>query len=170
MPSYNIPVSELHDLLTYDPLMGVLRWKASAGNRASGQEACAKEAKGYIRISIGKRRLKAHAVAWAMFYGQWPELQVDHINRDPSDNRISNLRLATNLQNCANKRIYRNNTSGAKGVSQRSSGRWQAYIKVNYRRIHLGTFDTKEEARAAYQKAAHSAFGEFANLTQEDHQ
>lgn len=163
MPSYNFPISELHRLLTYDPMTGELRRKTTMGNRAAGQLTGSVEPKGYLKVAVNKRRLKAHVIAWAMHYGQWPGAQVDHINLNPADNRIANLRLATNQQNCANKRLYKNNSSGIKGVHQARSGRWVAAIKINYVRIQLGTFETKNAAAEAYRQAAISAFGEFAN-------
>lgn len=96
------------------------------------------------------------------FITGWP--YVDHINGDGLDNRRSNLRPATALQNMANKRRYRNNTSGFKGVTRNSgTGRpWQASIRANNRRYHLGYHDTPEQAARAYDAAALRLFGEFA--------
>lgn len=88
---------------------------------------------------------------------------VDHINHDPFDNRIENIRLATNQQNQANRRLGSNNKSGYKGVSwHRQRSKWRSQIVVNTRYTHLGYFDTPEEAYEAYVKAAKEHFGEYA--------
>ena len=94
----------------------------------------------------------------------WP--RVDHINGNGLDNRRANLRPATHAENMANKRLYRNNTSGFKGV-QRNRGRgrpWAASIRSASRTRRLGNYDTPEEAARAYDAAAAVTFGEFARL------
>ncbi len=87
----------------------------------------------------------------------------DHINRNPLDNRRSNLRLADYGRNNANRGIQHNNTSGFKGVYVTKSGRCQSHIRVNRKLIYLGMFDTPEEAHEAYCVAAQKYFGEFWN-------
>lgn len=88
--------------------------------------------------------------------------QVDHINLDKKDNRRENLRRATNQQNQANRTVSKKNTSGFKGVSwHKYHQRWSAKIGVGYKRIHLGFFDTPEEASEAYEKAAQEHHGIF---------
>lgn len=93
------------------------------------------------------------------------DVEIDHINLVRSDNRKQNLRTATSLQNKRNKRPEKSGTSGYKGVSlNKRAGKWIAYIMVNYHQIHLGYFDTPEEAAHAYDAAAKKRFGEFAWL------
>lgn len=89
---------------------------------------------------------------------------VDHINRDGLDNRRVNLRLCNQSQNKANRPAPRNNTSGYKGVHATRSGRWAARITIDYRAIHLGTFDDAWAAAEAYNAAALAAWGAFALL------
>lgn len=92
---------------------------------------------------------------------------VDHINGDTLDNRRSNLRVCTNQENSRSraKRLQKNNTSGFTGVVASSVfGKWGARIKVNGKAIHLGTFETKEDAAKAYDKAAKKFHGEYATL------
>lgn len=97
--------------------------------------------------------------------GEWPDKRMDHRDLDRSNNRWSNLRLASNTENGANRAKGKNNTSGHKGVSWcKNRQKWQAGIKINYRRKALGRFDTKEEAAAAYAVAAQELFGEFARV------
>lgn len=88
---------------------------------------------------------------------------VDHINGNPLDCRKANLRVCEHRDNCASRKLSRNNTSGYKGVSS-CKEKWKAYIKVDYRQICLGTFTSKEEAALAYNKAAIEHFGEYARL------
>lgn len=92
-----------------------------------------------------------------------PKVKVDHKNHDTLDNRRHNLRICTNLQNCANKRgLACNNTSGNRGVSwNKISSNWRAQIRVNGKLISLGSFNKKSDAAAAYAAANRQHFGEF---------
>jgi len=94
-----------------------------------------------------------------------PGVMVDHLNNNGLDNRRSNIRLATNSQNQANRCTLSQNTSGYKGVCwNKDSQQWQAGIKCNGRSTHLGLFASLEEAAAAYDRAAIAAFGEYARI------
>jgi len=86
---------------------------------------------------------------------------VDHRDGDGLNNRRSNIRLCTQTQNMANKAVERRNKLGLKGVSA-SRGRFRATITPNGQKVHLGTFDTQEEAAAAYRGAAVALWGDFA--------
>ena len=98
-----------------------------------------------------------------MFYGFWPPQDVDHINGDRADNRISNLRLATRSENLRNKRKFPTNTSGYVGVyCYWQRGNWNARISVNGRNINLGYFATKEDAAQARAEAERKYWGEYA--------
>lgn len=89
----------------------------------------------------------------------------DHINRSTLDNRRENLRLATNAQNQANKKVSSFSQSGLKGISYRKNrGHWRACIRVNGKEIYLGSFPTKEIAHEAYCQAAVKYHGEFARF------
>ena len=90
---------------------------------------------------------------------------VDHINGNGLDNRKENLRLCTTRENNANQKKNRNNSSGYKGVAKASNcSKWRAYIRVDYKQIHLGNHNTPEEAARAYDAAAKKHFGEYAHL------
>src|SRR5207253_3852593 len=90
-----------------------------------------------------------------------PSQEVDHRNGDGLDNRRENLRLVAHAQNCRNQRL-RPHSSRFKGVTfNRELGRWHAAIMVDYRRIHLGTFDSEEEAALAYDEASRELHGEY---------
>lgn len=93
-------------------------------------------------------------------------LVVDHIDGDPANNCRSNLRVCTHGENARNQSRSMDNTSGFKGVSwHKQSKKWRAYITVNYKRIHLGLFDTPEAAHEAYARAAEQYHGEFARMS-----
>ena len=90
--------------------------------------------------------------------------QIDHIDRNPLNNQRNNLRAATGSRNQANSNISVANTSGYKGVCwHKKQKKWIAQICVSREHIHLGTFDTPEEASEAYNQAADHYHGEFAN-------
>jgi len=91
--------------------------------------------------------------------------QVDHRDMNGLNNCRSNLRAATNQENGCNRNKQEKNTSGAKGVCwDKQAQKWQAHIRVNGKRIHLGLFDDIDDAVRAYNKAAMQHFGEFARL------
>ena len=173
----------LRQLLDYSPETGELFWKRRSSewfSEVGGQTAehicrrwnsrfAGKEAfsgcngYGYRRGRIFYQSYLAHRVIWAMWHGSWPAADIDHINLDRSDNRISNLRAATRSENNYNTGPKSNNTSGYKGVSLRKdNSKWGAEIQVRGKRQRLGCFDTPEEAHAAYCAAAERLHGEFA--------
>ena len=121
--------------------------------------------RGYRYVRVYGKLLLAHRIIWEMFNGPIPEgMEVDHIDTNPSNNDISNLRLATSSNNKWNMNRPSHNTSGFKGVSLfKATGKYEAYIKFNGRKIHLGFFDTPELAHEAYKLAADKMFMEFSN-------
>ncbi len=148
-------------VLTYDPESGQFTWLTRNGRQQAGTMAGSMSGN-YSYIRVNKKARLAHRVAFAWVHGYWPTHQVDHINGDKRDNRIANLREATNAQNAANSPRRKDNTSGFKGVRPaRTAGKWWANIYVNGKIKYLGTFDTPEAAHEAYLKAAEIAFKDF---------
>lgn len=144
------------EVLEYRPETGKLLWKVASRNRMvkPGDEAGFLSAYGYRQVRVfGATRL-AHRVCWLLYYGAWPDGEIDHINRVRTDNRINNLRVAPKSINQQNKRAaQRNSASGILGVTQLSSGRWRASIRANGKDHHIGTFATSLEAGEAYMSA-----------------
>ena len=109
---------------------------------------------GYLHAKSLGRKLPAHCIAWAIYYGEWPKYIVDHINRNRSDNRIENLRYVTAGMNMQNKSVGRNSASGIKGVRfDNKSGMFVASISVAGVYVYLGSYFTKDKA-VAVRKAA----------------
>ena len=117
-------------------------------------------------IKINGRWL--HAYMHRMIMDAKPGEEVDHINHNRLDNRRENLRICTHAQNNWNKRKTASNSTGYIGINKWNN-RWRAKIKIESKYLHLGYFDTKEEAAKAYDRAAFFYRGEYAvlNFTQE---
>lgn len=154
-------LERLHSLLSYDPLSGGFLWKSARSHRKAGDKAGTVATNGYITITIDKVPYSAHRLAWLYVYGEYPELFIDHVNRDKLDNRISNLRLSDNRNNQGNQQISSLNTTGMKGVTKRGN-LFHSRIRLNGKKIHLGYHRTLEAAGSAYDAAAVRYFGEFA--------
>ena len=157
-----LTADRLRELLDYDPATGVFTWRTTRRGKALAGAAAGCLRRGYRVISVEDRDYFAHRLAWLYVYGAWPTLGIDHISGVKDDNRLVNLREASQLQNCANRGVHSNNAARVKGVRRLSSGRWQVRIMRDYRPFHLGSFDTLEAAKAAYAKAAEFHFGSFA--------
>lgn len=155
MDANDLTAEFLKNVLDYDPETGFFVWKQRFGKRGvPGKRAGTVDFNGYVVITINKKRHKAHRLAWLWMHGAWPEIAIDHINGERTDNRISNLREANWSENQHNRRLQRNNKSGYPGVSwDRHACKWRAGIRVNALSQNLGGYDTKEEAYAAHLKA-----------------
>lgn len=138
------PVEVLQELFNYNPETGEVTWAKCCSNAAPiGKPVRSKTSAGYISVRLNKRTYQLHRVIWKLYYGEEPHGKViDHINRNKTDNRISNLRLVGHDVNCLNRRVQRNNTSGAVGVYKDKDGKYQ----VECRNKYIGRFDTFEEA------------------------
>lgn len=155
------------ELFSYDPQTGSLVWIKPTSNRIKVGDSvgCKKTISGHIVTQVDGVRCAAHQIAWLLTFGVWPISIVDHINGNPSDNRIANLRLATFRQNLCNSKRPKHNKSGVKGVYwDASRQRWHAQIQVYGRSKSLGRFVNIDEAADAYRKAATQEFGEFARF------
>lgn len=150
---------QLKQRVIYHPETGEFVWLKPNGTRLDqvGKRAGSLNHAGYIRITIEQKSYMAHRLAWLYMTGAHPENHVDHINMQKNDNRWINLRAATKSENGANS-IPRGR-SGLKGAYWSTSiGRWYSSVRGRY----IGTFDSAEEANAAYIQEAKKEFGEFA--------
>lgn len=162
-----LTAANIKDVLDYDAEVGVFLWlvKPSIGVNI-GDVAGAITSEGYVTISYKRKAHKGHRLAWLYVYGALPPM-IDHINGNRADNRISNLRIATNSQNLMNSKVRCQNKTGLKGVSERNwpGKRFCASIVVDGKPRSLGVYATAEEASAAYSRAAHEHFGEYARVS-----
>lgn len=160
-----ISVSRLRDLLILDEVSGSLVWRhrcevefktaramASWNARYAGKQA-GSATNGYLQLSVDDVSLRYHRVVWAMAYGQWPLLDIDHINHDRRDNRLENLRSVSRAENNRNHGPHRRATIGAPGVRKTRQGNWSASIGFGKNRRYLGRFATIEAASEAAAKA-----------------
>lgn len=163
---------EMRQRFTYEPSTGSII-RASVSKMANKRYGVGSEA-GHLSGLPGAKRKSIdvdgvayhfHRVAWVLHYGEWPKQWLDHINGDPLDNRVENLRLATQRQNAKNRRVQKSSTVGVKGVERHVSGKWRARITSDGKCHHLGLFETMEEARDAYNAAAQKLHGEFARVS-----
>jgi hypothetical protein len=139
---------QVKSLFHYDADNGILKWRVNNGvNVLAGDIAGCKNHHGYTVIRFKKKSYQAHRLAWLYVYGNVPTQQIDHINRDRSDNRLINLRLATPSLNNQNKQIQRNNTSGCKGVSyHKKNKKWVSHIGINNKKNRIGQYENISDA------------------------
>lgn len=160
----------VREILDYDFLTGIFQWRYRPdrprkwNTRYAGQEAGTCGQNGYVYIQVPKpHNYFAHHLAWLHVHGVWPPQQMDHINGVRSDNRISNLRLATDSENSSNKIMQRNNTSGHIGISfdpQRKL--WRGRVNFQGKTYDAGFFETAEEAATARADLIAKVHKEFA--------
>jgi len=159
-----LTADRLRELLFYDRETGVFTRRIRTSNRINvGDEAGGLCSNGYRQIVVEGHHYYAHRLAWLYVTGEWPPVEIDHINGIRDNNRWANLRAATRSQNAANTGRRKDNKSGFKGVHWNSHARrWQAMIRINQKTRFLGSFDTPEDASAAYAAASVKLNGSFA--------
>lgn len=146
-----VTVERVKELLAYDPETGIFTWKLDRNSLVKKGDAAGGVSKfGHIVLRADHKFVLAHRAAWAITHGDWPKTDIDHINGDPADNRIANLRIVSRGHNLQNQRkAHRDSKSGLLGVKQVGK-KWYAKIMAAGVRYELGIFLTPEEASAAY--------------------
>lgn len=165
--------ADLREVLDYDPITGrfdwrepqpswfksVGHWRAYLAFVAGKQPMTDPHSAGYLWGSVLGEQMLAHRVAWAWYYGEWPDAEIDHIDHVRSSNPIHNLRVAGRVGNMRNASLRQDNTSGVTGVTWQADRRkWAAQIGVHGRIIPLGRFDKFDDAVTA-RKAAEQRYG-----------
>lgn len=148
-----VTAADVRGALLYCPSTGEFRRAVAVKGHKAGEVVGCPHSGGYIRIGLFGREFFAHRLAWLYVHGEWPADQIDHINGNRADNRICNLRQATDAQNRQNLRAAtsRNKSSGELGVTwDKSKGKWKAQICVNGKRMGVGHFESVHDAKAAY--------------------
>ena len=154
--------------LRYDPAAGHFVWTEKRGPRAAGSIAGGVSGNGYWQVRIGGRLYYAHRLAWLAVHGEFPNGELDHINGDPLDNRIENLRVATRAQNQRNTRGHIDSASRLKGAYyDKRKRRWYSCLRVDGRNRFLGYHQSPSEAHAAHAAASLREFGSFARIEKE---
>jgi len=156
-----ITQARLKELFEYDLEIGIFTNLCDRGRAIKGETAGWISDKGYVKTKIQGRHYYMHKLAWLYVYGIYPD-EIDHKDGNKSNNVITNLRLATRTQNCANA-DQPIGASGLRGAQLNSSkSKWQAMIQHGGQKYYLGKYDTKEEAAAVYRRAVEDMYGEFA--------
>lgn len=172
MPAPRLPqdlpsVDYLRACFAYDPETGLLTWKtrprehfsSSTGygnfkSRYAGKPAGTLHNSGYLQVGVTPGNYLAHRICWAVYYGKWPTLDIDHINGIRTDNRIINLRDVSRQTNMRNAAKCSRNTSSGNGVTwSKHSEKWQAQVTMQGKNHYLGLFDDIADAVSARQRA-----------------
>ena len=142
----------VRELFDYDPETGALTWKSYASIKRCSLHP---NNKGYLRVGIDGKSYLQHRLCWLHFYGSLKVVQINHINRIKTDNRIVNLRNVSQSENLQNRMLTKKNKTGFKGVTlSQNRKKFIAQIQIGGKKINLGRFATPERAYMAYQTAA----------------
>lgn len=145
-------LEELRGVLDYNSEIGEFTWKVSESNRVRvGSLAGCVNSEGRLQIRFKRKLHLASRLAWLMIHGKWPEQMIDHIDGNPLNNRIENLRDVSRAVNNQNQRkAQMHSKTRLLGASPHKSGKFDARISVNGKQQYLGIFTTAEEAHSAY--------------------
>jgi hypothetical protein len=155
--------SYLLEVCNYDPETGVFTRKKAFHKSRAGKVMGGISVRGYLKIKIDGIMYSAGPLAWFYMTGKWPKLEIDHIDRNKTNNVFSNLREATTNQNQANAGRY-GRASPYRGVMRVGKNKWRVVLKYDNKSRHVGVYDTRDKAALAYDQAARKQFGEFAIL------
>jgi hypothetical protein len=161
----------LKKLLHYDCNTGIFTWKVSRGRVRPGVKAGSLDKDGYLRIRVDKKTYMAHRIAFLYVNGVLPTDEVDHIDLNRKNNKFSNLRQCTSVQNKRNSSSRQGASSKYLGVSYwKRKNKWAAGIRCKGKHLYLGMYSSEREAAWAYNLAAYNYFSDFANYNTLDNQ
>lgn len=159
-----ITQTELKELLHYDQDTGIFTWLKSKGNIKANILAGYKDNKKYIHIKVNNKTYLAHRLAWLYMYGEIPNTYIDHIDGNPENNKISNLRLASKNENQWNRKVNKNSTSKVKNIwFDKKRNKFAVVIQANNKQKMIGRFNTLEEAIIASNEARLKYHGDYSN-------
>jgi hypothetical protein len=154
-----IDLKLLHELFEYRD--GNLYRKIARTNSVRANEKVGTNCKDHLRVTINKKPYKLHRIVFFMHHGYFPKM-VDHIDGNPFNNKIENLREATAQQNNRNQKLKPNNTSGCKNVTwNKTAKKWQVGLSINNKYMYIGTYKDLELADLVAHEARSKYFGSF---------
>lgn len=153
-----LTAQRLRQLVHYDEQTGLFtRLTRTSSRTHPGKLAGSLATSGHLQFRVDGGRYLSHRLAWLFVYGKWPDQVIDHIDGNPANNRISNLRNVSTSVNMQNQRSAQKRTkSGLLGAHQQNSRgkvRYLAQIVLDGKLRHIGSFDTAIEAHEAYLSA-----------------
>lgn len=165
-PRFKLPaVERVRELFDYDPKTGLLTRRTDVPKAKAGSIAGTLNNKGHLICRVDRVIYYVHRLIWLHYFGETPPELIDHANGKRDDNRVSNLRPADYCENLWNRGAMPRNKSGVKGAHySKAERKWKSSIRVRGRVIHLGYFETSEEAGAAYAAAAARYHQEFSKI------
>ena len=158
-------ITQNRALELYEYKDGELFWKTTykTSHVKIGDKAGSFDSKGYRQVRFEGKKVLMHRVIFLMHHGWLPDC-IDHIDGNPLNNKIENLRAATFNQNSHNAKLSKANSSGIKGVSwHKRHGKWNARLLINRKMMNLGLFDSIDEAKKVVTEARMKFHGAFAN-------
>jgi hypothetical protein len=139
---------------------GVLFW---ATGPSRGKKAGWVDPHEYTLVRYKNKLVRAHNLVWLMFYGKWPDFEIDHSDNNPSNNRIENLRQASRAENCSNQKLQKRRLGKFKGVHENKTS-YYVKIKKDGKQHNLGSYQNELEAAMIYNVWAEKMFGRFAHF------
>lgn len=149
-----------HQLFDYQD--GCLSWKVGKGTAKAGDKAHS-NGNEYRAIKVNQKVYLEHKLVWLWHNGEIPK-ELDHIDGNPANNRIENLRLATHSENMRNTRIRVDNQSGVKGVHWcKTKNKWKVQLRFNGKQKYLGRYDSLDVAQQVIEQARLNHHNNFSN-------
>jgi hypothetical protein len=131
-------------------------------NKITNKKVGDNNGKGYLQVTVKGKRYYVHRVIFFLFHGRWPKDQIDHINKDKTDNRIENLRECSRSENHRNRADIKGRDLPRNVYIDKSTGRYRVQITINNKKISLGCYPNIELAQLVASEAREKYYGEFA--------